>query len=156
SRRFTALLQVEKRLDEASDLIFRYTFENVTVFDRKITGTSLDREDRPIRLGRVSGTFIRDTRDNIFDASKGTFTTSDLSFATVGLGSQREFVRFFANHQRYLRLVNSRRVILASNLQLGLAHTFDDRMRLPISERFFAGGANTLRGFGFEKAGPRN
>ncbi len=26
---------------------------------------------------------------------------------------------------------------------------------LPISERFFAGGANTLRGFDFESAGPR-
>ena len=26
---------------------------------------------------------------------------------------------------------------------------------LPISERFFAGGANTLRGFDFEEAGPR-
>jgi outer membrane protein assembly factor BamA len=27
--------------------------------------------------------------------------------------------------------------------------------RLPISERFFSGGSTTLRGFGFEEAGPR-
>ena len=27
--------------------------------------------------------------------------------------------------------------------------------RLPISERFFAGGATTLRGFRFEEAGPQ-
>jgi outer membrane translocation and assembly module TamA len=38
---------------------------------------------------------------------------------------------------------------------MGLARTFDKKPRLPISERFFAGGANTLRGFSFEKAGPR-
>jgi outer membrane protein insertion porin family len=28
-------------------------------------------------------------------------------------------------------------------------------LRLPISERFFSGGATTLRGFGYEEAGPR-
>ena len=31
----------------------------------------------------------------------------------------------------------------------------DVDLTLPISERFFSGGSNTLRGFGFEEAGPR-
>jgi outer membrane protein insertion porin family len=57
--------------------------------------------------------------------------------------------------------------VLAGNISLGLANLFNPRDRndngviddidktLPISERFFAGGSTTLRGFGFEEAGPR-
>jgi outer membrane protein insertion porin family len=35
----------------------------------------------------------------------------------------------------------------------GMVDDFD--LLLPISERFFSGGSTTLRGFGFEEAGPR-
>src|SRR5690606_7923837 len=55
----------------------------------------------------------------------------------------------------------------AARAILGMANVFSEGNRfdpiqfpgfnglLPISERFFAGGANTLRGFDFESAGPR-
>jgi outer membrane protein assembly factor BamA len=57
--------------------------------------------------------------------------------------------------------------VFAANAILGLANLFNPRDRddngtideidltLPISERFFSGGSSTLRGFGFEEAGPR-
>ncbi|MGI9105810.1 MAG: POTRA domain-containing protein [Pyrinomonadaceae bacterium] len=60
-----------------------------------------------------------------------------------------------------------RGTVFAVNLNLGLANLFSPRDRdgdnriddvdrtLPISERFFAGGSTSLRGFGFEEAGPR-
>ena len=60
-----------------------------------------------------------------------------------------------------------RQTIFAANVTLGAANLFNPRDRdglpgisdvdrtLPISERFFSGGSNTLRGFGFEEAGPR-
>ncbi len=60
-----------------------------------------------------------------------------------------------------------RQTVFAANVTLGAANLFNPRDRdglpgisdvdrtLPISERFFSGGSNTLRGFGFEEAGPR-
>jgi outer membrane protein assembly factor BamA len=60
-----------------------------------------------------------------------------------------------------------RGTVLAGNLNLGLATLFNPRDRngngiiddtdrlLPISERFFSGGSETLRGFAFQEAGPR-
>jgi outer membrane protein insertion porin family len=60
-----------------------------------------------------------------------------------------------------------RQTIFAVNATLGAANLFNPRDRdgvpgisdvdrtLPISERFFSGGSATLRGFGFEEAGPR-
>lgn len=60
-----------------------------------------------------------------------------------------------------------RQTVIAVNATLGAANLFNPRDRdgvpgisdvdrtLPISERFFSGGSATLRGFGFEEAGPR-
>ncbi|HVG29396.1 MAG TPA: POTRA domain-containing protein [Pyrinomonadaceae bacterium] len=60
-----------------------------------------------------------------------------------------------------------RQTIFGVNATLGAANLFHARDRdgvpgisdvdrtLPISERFFSGGSSTLRGFGFEEAGPR-
>ena len=60
-----------------------------------------------------------------------------------------------------------RQTVVAANVNLGLANLFNARDRdgdgaitdidrtLPISERFFSGGSATLRGFGYEEAGPR-
>lgn len=156
SRRLTALLQVEQKIDEKTDLFLRYSFQDVNVFDIKVNNVILNRNDMPVKLGTISATLVNDSRDNIFDATKGTFTSADLSFSSIALGSQREFFKLFASHQRYKRLPTKTPLTFASNLQMGLARTFDSRARLPLTERFFAGGANTLRGFGFEKAGPRN
>jgi len=156
SRRFTALLQIEQQINEETDVFFRYTFEDVNVFDLRVNNIILRRNETPVKLGRVSGTFVSDSRDNIFNATKGTFTSADLSIASTALGSERKFIKLFANHQRYARVPTKTPAIFAANLQLGLARTFDERRRLPLTERFFAGGANTLRGFGFERAGPRN
>jgi outer membrane protein insertion porin family len=155
SRRLTALMQLERRLNKFSELIFRYSFENIKASDIK-GDPQLNRADQPIRLGRLSTTYLRDTRNSILDATEGTFTTSDLSIAAKGLGGERDFVKFFGSHQRYRALNEKSNLILANSLQLGLARTLDNNQLLPLTERFFAGGASTLRGFGFERAGPRD
>ncbi len=67
----------------------------------------------------------------------------------------------------YYTFPSLKNTTLAGRAILGLANVFSSGNRfantptpdleglLPISERFFAGGANTLRGFDFESAGPR-
>src|SRR5260370_14240046 len=75
--------------------------------------------------------------------------------------------RFLSTYHTYYKLNSVRKTVLAGNLTVGLAQTFTPRDRngngfiddfdrlLPISERFFSGGSSTLRGFGYEEAGPR-
>jgi outer membrane protein insertion porin family len=43
---------------------------------------------------------------------------------------------------------------MAVGLRIGLAHPYGGDVELPISERFFAGGASSLRGFETDFAGP--
>ncbi|MCA1557003.1 MAG: BamA/TamA family outer membrane protein, partial [Acidobacteria bacterium] len=101
------------------------------------------------------------------DATSGDFLTVDYNLALRQLGSSLSFNKFFGNYRRYYRVHKARGTVLAGSITLGLANVFnasdrnddgviDDVDRtLPISERFFSGGSTSLRGFGYEEAGPR-
>lgn len=101
------------------------------------------------------------------DATNGDFLNIDYSLALRQLGSSLSFNKFFGNYRRYYRIHKARGTVLAGSMTLGLANVFNatDRnndgtiddidLTLPISERFFSGGSTTIRGFGYEEAGPR-
>lgn len=151
-----------------STLFLRYSYEDVRLFNiNSLLIQRLLQPDRAIRLSRLGATFARDTRDSQFDATRGQYLTLDYSLALSQLGGNLSFSKFQANYRAYHRVERLRRTVLAGSLTLGLANLFHPRdrdgdqriteadLRLPISERFFAGGSTTLRGFGFEEAGPR-
>ncbi|MEP6741867.1 MAG: POTRA domain-containing protein [bacterium] len=106
-------------------------------------------------------------RYNQLDATRGDFFNIDYAIALRQLGGNVSFGRLQATYRRYYKVNAFRGTVFAGNATLGLANLFNPRDRdgipgiseidltLPISERFFSGGSTTLRGFGFEEAGPR-
>jgi outer membrane translocation and assembly module TamA len=44
--------------------------------------------------------------------------------------------------------------VLATRLRLGLADTFGPNRDIPLSERFYSGGENSVRGYGLRRIGP--
>jgi len=106
-------------------------------------------------------------RYNQLDATRGSFFNIDYAVALRQLGGNLSFNRLEASYRTYYKLNALRGTVFAANATLGLANLFNPRDRdangrideidltLPISERFFAGGSTTLRGFAFEEAGPR-
>ncbi len=158
--RFSTLLQVQKKLKDTLDFkqgfFFRYNFEQVRVFDLDLNPSDLEREDRPVRLGKLSATYYRDSRNSVFDPDDGQFMSVDAQIASAALGGNSRFIRFFAEYQRYDKLPKVPRLTYAFAAKLGSARPYGESSDIPISERFFSGGARTLRGFGFEQAGPRD
>ena len=83
------------------------------------------------------------------------------------MGANIGFHKFQASYNYYYTFPKLKNTTIAARGILGLASVFsrpnvpassllpDIEKTLPISERFFAGGGNTLRGFEFESAGPR-
>lgn len=106
-------------------------------------------------------------RHNQLDATRGDFFNVDYAVALRQLGGNLSFNKLQASYRRYYKVNAFRGTVFAGNATLGLANLFNPRDRdgtgtiteidltLPISERFFSGGSNTLRGFNFEEAGPR-
>jgi outer membrane protein insertion porin family len=128
----------------------------VSVFDLSpdLTIEEIQRNSRPIRLGRIGPRFVRDKTNNRFDPTSGTRTLGSFDFASRWLGGNEEFVKLLVEHNRYYPIERFRDTVYSVTGRLGLAVPFAGKQSLPISERFFAGGARDLRGFGFEEAGP--
>jgi outer membrane protein assembly complex protein YaeT len=140
----------------------RYSIEKTELFDEHISEAEQPLVDKlfpQVRLSKFSGTFIRDTRDDILDPATGKFFITDGEFAARAIGSEVGFVKTYLQAFSYNRLPLQRRVILALGGRLGLAHGFpqlkdgDIVEELPASERFFAGGDTTVRGFTLDRLG---
>jgi outer membrane protein insertion porin family len=106
-------------------------------------------------------------RYNASDPTNGDYLTVDYNVSLPFLGANIGFQKFQLSYNYYYSFKALKNMTLAARGILGVGQVFSggDRFNnatypslngiLPISERFFAGGANTLRGFDFEEAGPR-
>jgi outer membrane protein insertion porin family len=173
--RFTLSAETQRELSRRSrsTLFLRYRYEDVRLFNiSSLLIRDILLPDRAVRLSGVGTAFVRDTRDTQIDPTRGELLTLDYSLSLRQLGANISYNKFLGTYRRYYRIDPKAvsglgGITLAGSLTLGLADLFNPRDRdgngliddtdraLPISERFFSGGSSTLRGFGFEEAGPR-
>jgi outer membrane protein insertion porin family len=131
--------------------LIRYTFNNVRLSNLSVSASELGREDTPRNLSTFSAIYMNDTRDNYFDPEKGFFTSTDLSVTTKLLGSN-DYVSLYTQNSYFKRFPGS--LLMAASFRFGAAHPYGGDTSIPISERFFAGGGSSLRGFDTDFAGP--
>ncbi len=159
ARRREAAVQLSQRFTRSNNVQYRFTFRRVSLDENtiKIEPGLIPILARPIRLGIVSSTFIRDRRDDPIDTFQGSYSTIDTGMALRALGSESDFLRLLARNSTYHRL--GRDVVLARNLTFGLQYALNRPslgLDVPLPERFFSGGANSHRGFPENQAGPRD
>lgn len=155
-RRRGASAEYARRLAQGFTVSGRYTFDRTELFDEKIAP-----EDQPlidqlfpqVRLSTFSGSVLRDTRDDVLDPQRGAVVGIDGSIAARVVGSQVGFVRSLARAFYYRRLPGTARFVLATGVRLGVANGFAPAEDLPASERFYAGGDTTVRGFAQDRLG---
>jgi outer membrane protein insertion porin family len=93
-----------------------------------------------------------DKRDNRQFPTKGAMHSLSAEFARPEFGSQNVFDRYRAFTRLYFPLFNP--FIFKMNAEIGLI-TSTDAAGVPIFERFFLGGINTVRGFRPYSLGPK-
>jgi outer membrane protein insertion porin family len=136
------------------------SFQIEKVLDRKrttnlsnITIPELVRpQDQRVRLSTFSTEYVHDTRDKPLDAHHGVYQTLTFGVTPTALGSSSDFVRFLGQTAFYLPV--RAWLTWANNLRLGLAAPLAGSF-VPLSEEFFSGGADSLRGFPINGAGPQ-
>ena len=95
---------------------------------------------------------FRDTRDFFQDPRHGSRTGVRTGFGTESLGGTNNFYRVDLDGLKYVPLPFwDMRLSLRGRLGVGQGYGGD---ALPLSELFFVGGINTVRGFRFGLAGP--
>ena len=128
----------------------------------------IDRLFPTVVLSTFSTTLVRDMRDDPFEPTGGSLIVLDVEVAGRRIGSEVGFAKTVMQGFVYRRWPGSRRIILAAGAQLGLAGGFprdvqvtdaagntvlEEVRDLPASERFFAGGDTTVRGFALDRLG---
>ena len=173
----------------------RYTFDHTKLFDEQIAAEDqllIDRLFPQVKLSKIFGAVLRDSRDDVLDPQRGAVIGLDGSVAAKVLGSEVGFVKTFMQGFIYRRLPG-RGFVVAAGARLGLAVGFAQAVPLPLeiaylrqgdlgyasapasdaptravdraeafptvirelpaSERFFAGGDTTVRGFALDRLG---
>ena len=109
--------------------------------------------DRGLLSGPSLG-LIWNTSDGPLKPTKGEVVTLTLEQAGKIWGGQFSFYKVTAEAKKYLLL--GWETILASRLKIGFAEPLGPEQNLPIFERLYAGGQNSVRGYPRRKLGPLN
>jgi outer membrane protein assembly factor BamA len=155
---------VLQELHFAKSLIlnYGYRFERTHTFELE-PDPFLPLDER-FNIAPLTATLSRETRDQLLDATQGSFTSHAVEYASSKLGSDLPFIKYFGQYFKYLPLLKARedlfdrsprkpRLTYAGAVRVGLARGLGGKNLIP-SERFFAGGGTTIRGFGQDEVGP--
>lgn len=123
-----------------------YAFESTTLgltIKEILPGLSLD-DSLTSELGSVSSTYTWDTRDNVFNATRGLFHSSRVEYGDRVLGSDLRYLKVLVQQYGFVKRVG---VVFASAVRYGTISMGDDTDIVSPSVRFRAGGATTVRGY---------
>jgi outer membrane protein insertion porin family len=129
------------RIRPTIDLRYGYGIEKNHTF---IRSDQADPFDLTVKIARFTTSGLADRRDDAFNPTRGWFTASTLELSTPGIGSDLKFLKDFTQYSHFVPV--GRGLVVATAARLGLARTFDGEVLIP-SERFYAGGANSVRGY---------
>lgn len=176
-RAFSA--EVGRRLTRVVSLSGNYQIQRTELFDEQFNPSDkllIDRLFPQVRLSSFSVSTVRDTRDDPVDPATGRYLSGNAQLAARRIGSEVGLVKSYFTAQLLRTLPRTNRTVFVANARLGLAAGFSREVvridgdnqpiagsdgqplrdvvkDLPASERFFAGGDTTVRGFALDQLG---
>ncbi len=147
-----------KALGEYNKVELMYKLEEIELYNFSSAASPLILEESGGRLkSSVNGSITRDTRDSFVLPSKG-YKLQLYSEVAGGpaLGGDTDIYKFQLNGQIYFTMPWWEKNILSFNGSTGVVDTWADGTRVPIFDRYFLGGPNTVRGFRFRDVGPKD
>lgn len=156
--RYEADLEVVQNYSRSTSFLYRYTYRHVLVnaSSLRVNPEQIPLFSQPTRVAGFGFTWIRDRRDNPANPTSGSYNTANFDLYADQLGSSANFGRFFFQNSTYTPF--ARVLVFARSTRFGVEEPFlgTTADNIPLPERFFAGGGNSLRGFGLNQAGPRD
>ena len=137
-----------KNLSETDWAGLNYQYSRVKISD-VVNPTSLLKEETR-NTSRIGGTFIRDSRDNFINPTQGWRHMVRLEFAGSFLGGA-DFYKTGYEITYYHKLIGKLVGAIHGEIQYAQGYGGEE---LPAFERYFMGGANSLRGFTIRQVGP--
>jgi len=136
-----------------ADLI--YKLEDVKLTDVPSDSVSdLKEEEGTNMLSTVTLILTHDTRDNVFNPKRGYLITSSIENAGGILEGDKDFIKSYSSVSVYFLHFN--KMVLELKARVGLVDAYGDSSKVPVYERFYAGGGYTIRGYKERRIGPKD
>ncbi|MDA0691885.1 MAG: outer membrane protein assembly factor BamA [Nitrospinae bacterium] len=145
-------LRLGKSLTEYDWVGLNYRFENVEVSDVNPGDETAFLKNEIRTTSRIVPSYVRDTRDDFLNPSKGMKHVLRFEFAGGPLGGS-DFVKSGYEFTIYRPIIG--KLVGAIHAELNYAEDYNGDT-LPAFERYFMGGPNSLRGFNIRDVGPKN
>jgi len=130
-----------------------YRFERVKITDIVADATQELKDEAGITdLSSGQAQIGFDNRDNVFSPSKGIYSVNTVSLFGGPFGGDRDFVKYLGRVNFYFPSIN--KSVIELRMQAGISDPFSSTEKVPIYQRFFAGGSSSVRGYRERKVGP--
>ncbi len=175
--------RITQRWRRRDTFIYDFLYRRVAVDPNslQVSADLIPLLSQPVRVGGPGVTWFHDTRSpGPLDAVKGQYTTVQTFLASSKFGSQTDFWKIDGTNATYYQF-GKLKYVIARSTRIGyeqsqgpnpnagnaacanpdpqgndLLNTNASCAAVPLPERLYAGGANSLRGFPINGAGPRD
>lgn len=152
-RRYGISTGFEKKITETFKGELLYELNYSKTWDVVPEAVISDQDIGEILTSGFKLSLIYDSRDNPFDPEKGFLTGLVTKFTSEVFGSEINFLKSSFYINKYTKITKG--LILATSLRVGNAWLYGKTKELPISERYFLGGRDTVRGYAQNTLGPK-
>jgi outer membrane protein insertion porin family len=133
-----------------------YKLEEIDISDVSQTAAqAIKDEEGDNWLSRISLSLKYDTRDNIFTPTRGYLLGGTVENIGGFLGGDKDFIKYGISGRTYFSFLE-KRVVLELFSSLNFADSYGDTDKVPVYERYYAGGAFTIRGYKERHVSPRD
>jgi outer membrane protein insertion porin family len=148
-------LRLGKEFDDNDRADVTYKLENIKISD--VDDTALDdlkAEQGSNLVSSMALGLTRDTRDSTLSPTKGYILFGSVEGAGGPFQGDKNFVKYYGSASFYFSFFEKQ--VLQLTARAGAVGAFGDSATVPIYERFFAGGADSVRGYKERNLGPKD
>jgi len=147
-------LRLGKELSEYLRTDFTYRLDSINISNIDDGAKYLQQESGTNLISSITPSLTFDNRDNIFDTHRGNLLTGSMQLAGGPLGGDKDYWKFYGRVSHYFPMPKNASLEIRGRIGLAQAYGDGDADHIPIYERFFAGGAYTIRGYKERAVGP--
>uniref|UniRef100_A0A7V4XRI2 Outer membrane protein assembly factor n=1 Tax=Acidobacterium capsulatum TaxID=33075 RepID=A0A7V4XRI2_9BACT len=152
--------RVTQNMNRVNTMIYQFTYRRVKVDANsvQVAPNLIPLLSEPVRVGGPEFTWLHDTRrPEPLNAQHGWYNSVQEFMSDNIFASQANFNRFEWTNSSYYTF-GAKKYTIARNTVFGFERAFGQGQyeQIPLPERLYAGGAQSLRGFGLNEAGPRD
>jgi outer membrane protein insertion porin family len=154
---WTAALKIDREITRDWSVIGEIRFQDVNTDSVELLSQSGDQDE----IYSIGVGLVGDKRDNYLNPSSGHITevqsrivySENVDIASAATTISR-FLKIIMLWNRYQPFTLNRKWTLASRIRVGTIFGFGESIRVPTTERFYLGGASSVRGYSEQLLGP--